>query len=181
MSLKKYSKFLSYLLRHRPGELDLEMDRAGWVEVDELLEGLRGRDSEWSRELLERVVHDNDKQRFEFDASGERIRARQGHSVDVDLGYVAVEPPEHLYHGTHPQALDAILAEGLLPMDRHHVHLSPDVATATQVGSRRGRPIILRVEAGAMSERGHEFYRTGNEVWLVDEVPPEFLEVEEGS
>lgn len=177
---KKHSKFLSYILRHHPEELDLEMSRAGWVSVDKLLAGLEERDSNWSETLLERIVRENDKQRFEFDDTGHLIRARQGHTVEVDLGYDPTAPPELLYHGTIPRFLDAILTEGLEAGDRHHVHLSQDVQTAMQVGKRRGTPVILVVEAQEMWDCGHEFYCTPNDVWLVEHVPPEFLR-EEGS
>ncbi|QDG50043.1 RNA 2'-phosphotransferase [Persicimonas caeni] len=177
-NLKKYSKFLSYILRHRPDELGLEMSRSGWVSVPALLEGLAERDGSWSREVLEQVVRENDKQRFEFDDTGHLIRARQGHTVDVDLGYDPTEPPELLYHGTVPKFLDAIVAEGLEPKERHHVHLSHDIKTAMQVGNRRGKPVILVIEAREMWDDGHEFFCTPNDVWLVESVPPEYLRVD---
>ena len=114
--------------------------------------------------------------RFAFDESGTRIRASQGHSVVVDLGLEAETPPETLYHGTHPGALDAILADGLEKMNRHAVHLSPDVETATRVGARRGKPVILRIDARRMAEDGHVFTRSDNGVWLVERVPAGYLE-----
>lgn len=179
--MKHRSKLLSYVLRHRPDELGIELDAHGWTEVDTLLDALIARDSSWSEPLLREVVETNTKQRFEFDASGRRIRARQGHSVEVDLGYEPTEPPEFLFHGTVPKYLDAIRAEGLRPMSRHHVHLSPDVETAKNVGSRRGKPVILRIRAAGMAAMGHRFMRTGNDVWLVEEVPPEFIVVDDGA
>ena len=175
MSLRRYSKFLSLVLRHRPALVDIRLDPAGWAPVDDLLAGLREHDPGWDRARLERVVRDNDKQRFEISPDGTRIRARQGHSVDVDLGYEPVEPPERLYHGTVERSLEAIEREGLRPMGRHHVHLSPDVATARRVGGRRGRPVVLVVDARGLHEVGARFYRTGNDVWLVDRVPAGFL------
>lgn len=170
------SKFLSLILRHRPGVVGLSLDAAGWVGVDDLLAGLRRQDR-WSEVTLsdvERVVADNPKQRFEL-ADG-RIRARQGHSVPVDLGLEALAPPARLFHGTVARVLPAIRREGLRKMRRHHVHLSADVATATQVGGRRGAPVVLTVRAGAMAAAGHVFYRSGNGVWLTKHVPPEFIE-----
>lgn len=178
VNIRKFSKFLSYVLRHKPDELDLKMDRGGWVEVDALLSGAKTRDSRWNRKVLEEVVRENNKQRFEFDETGDMIRARQGHSVDVDLGYTPVEPPEKLFHGTVPRFLDSILEEGLNPQSRHHVHLSEDVQTAEAVGSRRGNPVILEIDAQKMHTKGeHTFFCTDNDVWLVNHVPPEFLTV----
>lgn len=173
---KRYSKFLSLVLRHQPETLGLTLDEAGWAPVDELLQAATKRDRAWSRELLDEVVHTNTKQRFEFSPDGTHIRARQGHSVEVDLGYEPEEPPEFLFHGTVKKYLDAIFEGGLQPMSRHHVHLSPDLETATIVGSRRGKPVLLRVAAKRMHAEGHEFMHTENDVWLVAGVPAEFID-----
>ena len=175
---KRHSKFLSYVLRHDPAQLDLELDRAGWVHVDDLVAAASRRDDSWTRDLLNRVVETNDKKRFEFSPDGTMIRARQGHSIDVDLGYETRVPPALLFHGTVKKHLESIFETGLLPMSRHHVHLSPDVATASNVGSRRGKAVILRVDAARMHEAGHEFMCTDNDVWLVEAVPAEYIEVD---
>ncbi|ULH15644.1 RNA 2'-phosphotransferase [Deinococcus sp. KNUC1210] len=171
------SRRLSYLLRHAPHEAGLTLAPGGWVAVQELLHGLARQGLPVSAEQLAAVVAGSEKQRFSFDASGERIRANQGHSVPVDLELTPQTPPELLYHGTAAQAVAAILREGLQRRQRHHVHLSPDNDTARTVGARRGRPVILRVDAAAMHAAGHLFYRSENGVWLTDCVPPEFLTV----
>lgn len=168
------------MLRHDPASVGLTLDRAGWVGVDDLLEALRTADVDVSRGALDEVVRTSDKQRFAFDGTGTRIRAQQGHSVPVDLGLEPQDPPAVLWHGTVDRFLDAILAEGLAPRQRHHVHLSPDVATARVVGARRGAPVLLRVDAAAMAADGHVFRCSGNGVWLVDAVPPRYLEVVDG-
>ncbi|MGY1845172.1 RNA 2'-phosphotransferase [Modestobacter sp. SYSU DS0875] len=165
------SKRLSYVLRHRPDAVGLTLDAAGWADVDELLAALH-----LTRAQLDDAVARNDKQRFAVDPTGTRIRASQGHSVPVDLGYVAAVPPDELFHGTVERFLPAILAEGLGPGNRHAVHLSADVETARKVGARRGRPVVLRVEAAAMVRDGATFTRSANGVWLVDAVPPRHLE-----
>lgn len=59
---------------------------------------------------------------------------------------------------------------------RHHVHLSPDTATTRTVGNRRGAPVVLIIDAGAISAAGHNFLQTENSVWLTDAVPPAFIE-----
>jgi putative RNA 2'-phosphotransferase len=166
------SKRLSYVLRHRPDSVGLTLDDAGWVDVDDLLSALR-----MTRADLDEVVRRNDKQRFALDPSGTRIRASQGHSVPVALGYTARTPPDELFHGTVERFLPSILAEGLRPGKRHAVHLSPDVATARTVGARRGRPVVLRVDAAALAVGGATFTRSANGVWLVPAVPPQHLEV----
>ncbi len=148
----------------------------GWVDVAALLRAADGDGITISAEQLHAIVATNDKQRYEFDATGRRIRARQGHSVAVDLGLQPRTPPDVLYHGTARRLADRILAEGLRPMGRQHVHLSPDPATATDVGGRRGAPLVLAVQAGTMSAAGHDFWMSANGVWLALAVPPEFLD-----
>jgi putative RNA 2'-phosphotransferase len=168
---KAISKTLSYWLRHAPQAGGLTLDRFGWAPVDAVLSALRG----VSLETLVVVVEENDKQRFEFSPDMSRLRARQGHSVDIDLELSPVAPPARLFHGTVGRVLDQILREGLRPMARHHVHLSPDVETATRVGARRGRPVVLAVDAAGMAADGHDFFVTANGVWLTDRVPPPYL------
>jgi putative RNA 2'-phosphotransferase len=169
----KVSKYVSKHLRHQPERIGLVLDPAGWVEVDDLLAAAAAHGFPLTRAELDHVVAHNDKKRFAVE--GTRIRASQGHTVPVDLELPAAEPPAYLYHGTVPGALDSIRAEGLRPMRRHHVHLSPDRETATRVGARRGRPVVLSVDSGAMHRAGHVFRVSANGVWLVDAVPPAFL------
>lgn len=171
----RVSKFLSKHLRHDPEGLGLTLAPGGWVLVEDLLEGCRRKGMRISRAQLEAVVADNDKQRFSFDETGTRIRANQGHSVEVDLQLAPVTPPAVLYHGTGHTTADAVAAEGLQRMRRHHVHLSPDLPTAQRVGARHGRPVLFQVDAAAMHSAGHTFYRSENGVWLTDAVPAEFL------
>ncbi|MFF0525451.1 RNA 2'-phosphotransferase [Actinomadura nitritigenes] len=169
----KISKYLSKHLRHRPERIGLTLDAGGWTSVPDLLDAAARHGFPFTRAELEHVVAVNDKRRYALD--GDRIRAVQGHSIDVDLGLPAVPPPELLYHGTTEAAAPAIRREGLRRMDRHAVHLSPDTETARRVGARRGRPVVLVVEAGRMAADGHEFRVSANGVWLADAVPPEYL------
>ncbi|MCF6736610.1 RNA 2'-phosphotransferase [Blastococcus sp. KM273129] len=166
------SKRLSFVLRHRPDSVGLTLDEAGWADVGRLLAALG-----ITRDELEHVVAANDKRRFAFDGTGTRIRASQGHSVPVDLGYLPEPPPQELFHGTVERFLPAILLEGLRPGRRHAVHLSADVVTARAVGGRRGRPVVLRVDAAGMTADGAAFRRSANGVWLVDAVAPRYLTV----
>ena len=173
---RKKGKFLSLVLRHQPDTIGIALDEAGWVDVDVLMSALTRHNRRMSRETLEEVVRTNDKQRFSFSQDGTRIRANQGHSVDIALGYQPATPPEILFHGTPQQFVDTIAGEGLKKMKRHHVHLHVDVATSTAVGQRRGKPVLLKVRALAMHQAGHEFYVTPNDVWLTDHVPAEYIE-----
>jgi putative RNA 2'-phosphotransferase len=177
MDVVRFSKRLSYVLRHAPGSIGLTLDDAGWVDVDDLLTALAEHGRPVTRAELDGVVAHNDKQRFAFDASGTRIRASQGHSVPIDLGYTPERPPAELFHGTVERNLAAILAEGLRPRNRHAVHLSPDAGTARKVGARRGSPVVLRVDAAALAAEGASFTRSANGVWLIDAVPPRYLSV----
>ncbi|GIH77762.1 RNA 2'-phosphotransferase [Planobispora longispora] len=171
--LVKISKYLAKHLRHQPERIGITLDERGWVEIDVLLSAAAAHGFPISRDELEQVVAANDKRRY---AVGDgMIRASQGHSVAVDLDLPVTEPPAFLYHGTVARNLAAIRAEGLRPMSRHHVHLSPDRETAARVGGRRGRPVVLAVDAGAMRAAGHEFRLSANGVWLSDHVPPSFI------
>lgn len=164
------------LLRHRPEAAGLVLDEAGWVGVDELLAGIGNkRGFEVTKDLLRQVVDTNNKRRFEFNEDGTKIRARQGHSVRVDLGHEAQEPPEYLYHGTATRNLAAIREGGLQKMSRHAVHLSLDLPTATSVGSRHGKPAILKIRAKQMHDDGHVFYLTENKVWYTDNIPVAYI------
>ena len=170
------SKFLSFVLRHRPDQIGLDLDENGWADVEELIAKARAAGRTLTLERIHRAVAENDKQRFSLSEDGRRIRARQGHSVAVDLGLEPTAPPEILYHGTARRFLDSIRASGLTPGNRHHVHLSPDEVTARKVGQRHGPPVILRVRAGVMHDAGHRFFLSENGIWLTAAVPVSFLE-----
>ena len=171
---KHKSKFLSLVLRHQPEVAGISVDEAGWVAVEELLEGCRRAGQAISRRSSRRSSAPA-TQRFALSPDGTRIRANQGHSVEVDLGYEPATPPDVLYHGTAEKYLDSIRREGLVKGGRHHVHLSERVETATAVGQRHGKVVVLEVRAGAMHREGFLFYRTPKGVWLTDQVSPEYL------
>lgn len=173
--LTQSSKFLSLILRHEPAKFGLNLDEAGWTEVEALLAACRRHGRAFDRALLEQIVATNDKKRFSFDETGTRIRANQGHSVDVDLGYEAASPPALLYHGTATRFVASIRAEGLKKMARHHVHLSGDETTAHAVGQRHGKPAVLAIDAAAMAGAGFAFFISTNKVWLVEHVPAAFI------
>ncbi|RCV52378.1 RNA 2'-phosphotransferase [Marinitenerispora sediminis] len=175
--LVRRSKFLARVLRHEPELLGLTLDPAGWVAVDDLLAACRRAGVELTPADLDEVVARNDKSRFAFSPDRRRVRAQQGHSVPVRLDLPETVPPTTLYHGTVGPSLPAIFTEGLRPMARHDVHLSPDPETARRVGARRGRPVVLRVAAGRMHADGHAFRVSGNGVWLVPAVPAHYLDV----
>jgi putative RNA 2'-phosphotransferase len=168
---KQLSKLLSLVLRHDPAHVGIELDEHGWAQVDALISAIG-----ISRGDLERIVAESDKQRFAFSDDGARIRANQGHSVEVDLGLAPAVPPARLFHGTVASALPGIRAHGLLRGSRQYVHLSPDETTARAVGARRGKPVVLVVRAAEMVAAGHVFYVSANGVWLVDHVPVELID-----
>jgi len=180
------SRFVSYVLRHRPDEAGLSLEKGGWVSVNLLIDGInshrkRKRASDYrspdllTRELLEEIVETNNKKRFEYNDSGSKIRASQGHSINIDLDLEEVEPPETLYHGTASKVVGKIMKGGLCKMKRHHVHLSSDAETAKQVGLRHGFPVVLEIGAKEMSKSGYKFYKSANGVWLTDHVPAGFI------
>jgi putative RNA 2'-phosphotransferase len=176
-SLVKISRYLSRHLRHQPEKLGLILESGGWVKVEELLKACAKNNFPVSLEELKEVVEKNDKRRFSFNETDEKIRANQGHSVEVDLELRPETPPARLFHGTAERSVAAIRARGLLKMARHHVHLSADAETARRVGARRGKPIVLVVDAAAMLAENFEFFVSANGVWLVEAVPPKFLKL----
>ncbi len=175
MDSVQLSKFLSFVLRHRPESIGVSLDSQGWVSVDDLIAKSQTAGTHFTREDLLRVVETSDKKRFSLSADARMIRAAQGHSVAVDLRLAPQEPPAILCHGTATRFVAAILAEGLKAGVRQQVHLSADEATAERVGQRHGKPAILKVDALGMHRQGFKFFRSDNGVWLIDRVPPDFL------
>lgn len=172
MSDIRASKFLSLVLRHRPEAAGLALDAEGWADVDTILAATdRFRD----RAHLEHVVATNDKKRFVLSMDGTRIRAAQGHSVDIDLKLTPIQPPDTLFHGTADKYLRSIRAEGLRPRTRQYVHLSPTESVAVTVGGRHGTPVVLTVAASQAHAEGQKFYRAENGVWLTDALAPRYL------
>jgi putative RNA 2'-phosphotransferase len=179
--LVRLSKFLSLVLRHKPEEIGLTLDEQGWADLADLIDRANRRGVALTRELVERIVATNDKKRFALSPDGAKIRANQGHSVEVDLGLEPRQPPELLFHGTATRFLPGIREKGLLPGKRQHVHLSLDEPTAITVGRRHGKPVVLRVRSGEMYRAGHAFYLAANGVWLTERVPLAFLDLPPGA
>ncbi len=170
MDSVKRSKKLSKILRHNPESAGVKLDSAGWTDVTKLLLA-----TNMTREELNEVVETNNKKRFEFDPTGTLIRASQGHSVEVDLGYSPAEPPYVLWHGTSANVIDKIRLDGICKMSRHHVHLSADKETAKKVGARHGQVVLLQIQALDMFQSGHKFFLSTNGVWLVEYIPIRFI------
>jgi len=176
MTSTRTSKFLSLLLRHKPETIGLSLDEGGWADIDELIEKANATGKhQLNRAEINDVVATNAKQRFILSEDGNRIRANQGHSINVDLGLEPVEPPPVLFHGTATRFVDAITADGLVKQNRQHVHLSLDAETASNVGVRHGKLAMARVDAAAMHTAGHEFFCSENGVWLADHVPAQYV------
>jgi putative RNA 2'-phosphotransferase len=177
--LTSISKFLSLVLRHEPLRIGLTLDDAGWASVDELLRNAAAAGKPITRDLLQHIVDTSDKRRFALSEDGKRIRANQGHSIEIELGLVPLQPPDVLYHGTATRFLDSILADGLDKRQRHHVHLTVDLGIARSVGQRYGIAVLIAIDAARMHADGHVFFRSENGVWLTDAVPTTYLSVRE--
>lgn len=177
--LTETSKFLSYVLRHEPQSIGLQLDTEGWADIGALITSAATAGRTLDRELIQAVVSSNDKKRFAISDDAQRIRAVQGHSTEaVSLQHIEKEPPEVLYHGTATRFLESIQQQGLIAGSRHHVHLSQDVTTAVTVGQRYGKPVVLKVDALNMHRQGFKFFQAENEVWLTNHVPSAFLNQE---
>jgi putative RNA 2'-phosphotransferase len=170
----RLSKFLSLVLRHKPDEIGITLDPQGWVTIPTLMEALKSRhNTQWTLTILEEIVRTDQKGRYSID--GNRIRANQGHSIEIDLKLEPVDPPAVLYHGTPSKNLRSIGQQGILKGSRHHVHLSDNLDTATQVGNRRGEAVVLTVDTARMAADGHQFFRSTNGVWLTDYIDPRYI------
>ena len=172
---KKISKLMSYILRQHPEEFQIELTSQGWCQTEDLLKAIQSKKISISFEDMAEVVETNDKKRLAFNDDKTQIRASQGHSISIDLGYEPVTPPDVLYHGTATRFLDSIQEKGLKKGNRHHVHLSKDMETATKVGVRHGKLALLTVDAKAMHAKGFQFFCSENGVWLTDAVPVAFI------
>ena len=175
MNTTKVSKYLSLILRHKPEEAGISLDAHGWANVKDLIDGV-SKKYKFNMEMLEEIVLTDDKQRYSFNEDKTKIRANQGHSVNVDVGFEEVEPPEFLYHGTAKKYVDSIKETGIMKKSRLYVYLSGDYNTAVMVGKRHGEPVILCVKSGKMYADGYKFFKSKNGTWLTDFVPVEYLE-----
>jgi putative RNA 2'-phosphotransferase len=174
MDLKKVSKYLSFILRHQPDSIGLELSDEGWADINEIIGETKK--FKLTKALINTVVETNDKKRFLISEDGSKIKANQGHSVKVNLELEAVTPPNILLHGTAERFLESIFTQGLTKQRRHHVHLSETQKTAISVGARYGKPVLFKVDAKQMHIDGYEFFKTANNVWLVDCVPVKYLD-----
>ena len=173
--LVKLGKFISLVLRHSPETIDLKLDENGWAEVEDLIRGMNKKGRRINFDTLNEIVETNNKKRYEFSSDYKKIRASQGHSIDVDLELKPVQPPEFLYHGTAVRNLEIIMAEGIKKISRQYVHLSEDRETAHNVGSRHGKPFIIKVLSGEMYRNGKNFYISKNNVWLSEDIESKYL------
>lgn len=171
----KLSKFLSLLLRHNPDAIGLKLDQNGWADVNELIGKSAVKGRKFNLDNLKQVVKNCNKQRYTFNDDYTKIRANQGHSINVDLEFEAQEPPPILYHGTAKHNLNSILKNGIERRNRQYVHLSMDVETATKVGLRHGEVVILKIDTAKMNANGNLFYLSKNNVWLTDFIKPEYI------
>jgi putative RNA 2'-phosphotransferase len=174
----RISKFLSLLLRHSPATIHLNMDKNGWVTIQEIIDNAKKfKKMDLTIDTIKTVVETNDKQRFIISDDGKRIRANQGHSIQVDLELENKIPPDFLYHGTASRFIDSIMKDGLKPMRSQYVHLSMNEETALKVGKRHGTPVVLRIDTKKMHEDGYKFYLSENKIWLAEKVPREYIKL----
>ena len=169
------SKFLSLVLRHKPETIGIDIDENGWAEVSQLIEKSNKQGVDIDLEILTAVVTNSDKKRFCFNDIKSKIRANQGHSLKIDLGYTPKQPPQILYHGTGVKSVTSISVTGLNKRSRHHVHLSSDIETAINVAQRHGKPFVFIVLAEQMYLDKFQFFLSDNGVWLTKGVPVKYL------
>ena len=172
---RKLSKFISLLLRHKPEVAGIKLDKYGFALVDELIEGINKTGRFIDMQLLEKIVAEDNKQRYSFNPCKTKIRANQGHSLKVDVELTEKKPPKLLFHGTAERFMKSILEKGILKQNRQYVHLSSDMDTAKAVGERHGKLAMIVVDAEQMYKDGYKFYISANNVWLTDTVPVKYI------
>jgi len=175
MNNKELSKFISLILRHKPETINIKLDKYGWANVNELINGIKKRGFIIDFKILSELVEKNSKQRFTFNEDKTQIRANQGHSLKVELELEELTPPDILYHGTSERFLENIIQEGIIKQSRNFVHLSTNEKTAIEVGKRHGSPVLLKINARTMFEDGLKFYKSKNNVWLTKYVNPIYI------
>jgi len=169
------SKFMSLILRHKTKDFGLKFDPYGFISIEDLAKALKRSYPDITPSQIEFVALHCPKQRFEI--KGNKIKARYGHSLKIDLDTKPQKPSQFLYHGTSPSFVQKIKNDGLKPMRRQYVHLSKTKKQAIQVGKRRSyRPCVFKISAERAFEKGTKFYDMG-EVVLAEEISPEFLEI----
>lgn len=166
---------MSLILRHKPEVINIELDRQGYADIEELINGVNKSGRKIDRGILDQIVTDDNKNRYAYNKDKTKIRANQGHSIKVDLGLVPVIPPKELYHGTSTKSYKKIMSEGITKRSREYVHLSDDKSTAKNVGKRHGDPVILKVRTERMVKDGYKFYKSKNNVWLTENVPSKYI------
>ena len=174
MKEKDISKYIAFILRHKPEEINIVLDEHGWADVHDLVEGINNK-VPFNMKLLEHIVEADEKQRYSFNENKTLIRANQGHSVPVDVELKEFVPPDILYHGTGEKYVPSIDVMGLIPKSRLYVHLSDNIETAIKVGKRHGKPVVYMVDCKKMYALGYHFYKSTNGVWLTKSVPNQFL------
>ena len=173
--LVNISKFLSYVLRHNPQEIGLSLDSNGWGNIDELIILCNLYGHNLSKDILLKIATNDIKERFAI--KDNRIRANQGHSINIDLHADQIIPPPTLYHGTAVRFFNSIMTLGLKKMQRQYVHLSTNEDTAYDVGKRHGKPIVLKIDSGLMLKEGFVFFLSSNGIFLTEYVPPRFISI----
>ncbi|HGT0205763.1 TPA: RNA 2'-phosphotransferase [Clostridioides difficile] len=173
----KLSIFISLILRHKPETIGIKLDDYGYADVNELIEKINNTGRNINIEILEQIVKEDNKQRYSFNDDRSKIRANQGHSINVNVELRELEPPKYLYHGTATRFLDNIKNEGIIKQSRLYVHLSRDIDIAVKVGKRHGTPVILKINTGKMYENGYKFHLSENNVWLCEYIPFKYVEI----
>lgn len=173
-NLIKTSRFISLILRHKPETIGITLDEHGWANVEELIAGVNKK-YPIDMQILEKIVNDDDKNRYSFNGDKTMIRANQGHSIPVDVELKKLNPPDILYHGTGEKYVESIKKQGLIRKNRLYVHLSNNIEIAEKVGKRHGKPVIYEIDCKKMIEDGIEFFKSENNVWLVESVSVKYL------
>ncbi len=174
---ERLGRFISGALRHFPEDVGLEMDMQGWVDLDLLCDIMESRYRWATEERLTSLIESDIKRRYETE--GSRIRARYGHSVNVDLDYPGNEFA-YLYYGASLEEIDMLLENGIAPIRQRYVHLSTSYRKANEAASVHSEnPVVIEVDAETAQQDGIFFMAVNDDIVLVDNVPPEYLSIVE--
>ena len=172
---ERISRFLTYLLRHRPKEYPLVVDNRGFADWRDVVELVQERYYDVTEAQIEAVVNGSEKKRFEL-LDG-KVRATYGHSFTVELGEPADNPPPKLYFGAARDLAQSMLRSGLKPRDRQYVHLSVNREEAESVARRHDpAPALIEIDVEAARREGVRFFSSGP-LYLAEFIPAKFLQL----
>jgi len=172
--VEKLGRLISGILRHFPDKFGLNMDKNGWVNSESLVRAVRRRYRWANRWIIKALIYSDEKKRYEL--SDDKIRARYGHSVDVELSDMPEAQEDVLYYGTSEEEAQRMVEIGIKPVNQTFVHLSTTIEKSEEVARlRTDSPIILEVDAKGARRDGIRIVKANEIIALAKEIPAKYI------